>query len=168
MGLQRSLSAAGRPTNLSEGSTVSSLLCQYASLLAAQGALNTAVSYLNSATKVRSLSCHSLFHWSHYWHIYEHCFVPMHNLIWWCDDVMMVTGWDGRATEQTVPCAWVCHWGRCTCNITTKHHRSCKAHLDASSAHLLSTSGMCRTLVYESSVVQNKNDLCDWLYQKFK
>ncbi|KAK3871526.1 hypothetical protein Pcinc_023333 [Petrolisthes cinctipes] len=51
MGLQRSLSAAGRPTNLSEGSTVSSLLCQYASLLAAQGALNTAVSYLNSATK---------------------------------------------------------------------------------------------------------------------
>lgn len=61
MGLQRSLSAAGRPTNLSEGSTVSSLLCQYASLLAAQGALNTAVSYLNSATKVHSLFTHGLF-----------------------------------------------------------------------------------------------------------
>lgn len=52
MVLQRSLAAAGRPVNLSEGSTVSSLLCQYASLLAAQGALNTAVSYLNSATQV--------------------------------------------------------------------------------------------------------------------
>ncbi|XP_037789128.1 protein transport protein Sec31A-like isoform X3 [Penaeus monodon] len=51
MVLQRSLAAAGRPVNLSEGSTVSSLLCQYASLLAAQGALNTAVSYLNSATQ---------------------------------------------------------------------------------------------------------------------
>ncbi|XP_042893278.1 protein transport protein Sec31A-like isoform X3 [Penaeus japonicus] len=51
MVLQRSLAAAGRPVNLSEGSTVSSLLCQYASLLAAQGALNTAVSYLNSATE---------------------------------------------------------------------------------------------------------------------
>ncbi|XP_042223332.1 protein transport protein Sec31A-like isoform X3 [Homarus americanus] len=51
MGLQRSLAAAGRPTNLSEGNTVSSLLCQYASLLAAQGALHTAVSYLNSASK---------------------------------------------------------------------------------------------------------------------
>lgn len=51
MGLQRSLSAAGRPSNLSEGRTVSSLLCQYASLLAAQGALNTAVSYINSATQ---------------------------------------------------------------------------------------------------------------------
>nr|XP_045605804.1 protein transport protein Sec31A-like isoform X2 [Procambarus clarkii] len=51
MGLQRSLSTAGRQTNLSDGSTVSSLLCQYASLLAAQGALNTAVSYLNSATQ---------------------------------------------------------------------------------------------------------------------
>ncbi|KAK7080804.1 Protein transport protein Sec31A [Halocaridina rubra] len=51
MVLQRSLSTAGRPANLSEGSTVSSLLCQYASLLAAQGTLNTAVSYLNSATQ---------------------------------------------------------------------------------------------------------------------
>lgn len=49
MVLQRSLSAAGRSANLSEGSTVSSLLCQYASLLAAQGTLNTAVSYLTSA-----------------------------------------------------------------------------------------------------------------------
>ncbi|XP_071534263.1 protein transport protein Sec31A-like isoform X11 [Panulirus ornatus] len=51
MGLQRSLAATGRSANISEGSTVSSLLCQYASLLAAQGALNTAVSYLNSATQ---------------------------------------------------------------------------------------------------------------------
>ncbi|XP_069945379.1 protein transport protein Sec31A-like isoform X4 [Cherax quadricarinatus] len=51
MGLQQSLSAAGRPTNLSEGNAVSSLLCQYASLLAAQGSLTTAVSYLNSATQ---------------------------------------------------------------------------------------------------------------------
>ncbi|XP_066981796.1 protein transport protein Sec31A-like isoform X39 [Macrobrachium rosenbergii] len=51
MVLQRSLSAAGRTANLSEGNTVSSLLCQYASLLAAQGTLNTAVSYLNSATQ---------------------------------------------------------------------------------------------------------------------
>ncbi|XP_045138808.1 protein transport protein Sec31A-like isoform X2 [Portunus trituberculatus] len=50
MGLQRSLSCAGHSVNLSEGSTVSSLLCQYASLLAAQGVLRTAVSYLNSAT----------------------------------------------------------------------------------------------------------------------
>lgn len=52
MGLQRSLSCAGHTVNLSEGSTVSSLLCQYASLLAAQGVLRTAVSYLNSATQV--------------------------------------------------------------------------------------------------------------------
>ncbi|XP_068251113.1 protein transport protein Sec31A-like isoform X2 [Palaemon carinicauda] len=51
MVLQRSLSAAGRTANLSEGNTVSSLLCQYASLLAAQGTLNTAVSYLNTATQ---------------------------------------------------------------------------------------------------------------------
>lgn len=52
MGMQRSLAATGRSANLSEGSTVSYLLCQYASLLAAQGALKTAVSYLNSATEV--------------------------------------------------------------------------------------------------------------------
>lgn len=52
MGLQRSLSCAGHTVNLSEGSTVSSLMCQYASLLAAQGVLGTAVSYLNSATQV--------------------------------------------------------------------------------------------------------------------
>lgn len=56
MGLQRSLSSAGHTVNLSEGSTVSSLLCQYASLLAAQGVLKTAVSYLNSATQVSKKS----------------------------------------------------------------------------------------------------------------
>lgn len=52
MGLQQSLAAAGRPSNLSEANTISSLLCQYASLLAAQGALSTALSYLSSATQV--------------------------------------------------------------------------------------------------------------------
>lgn len=58
MGLQRSLSCAGHSVSLSEGSTVSSLLCQYASLLAAQGVLRTAVSYLNSATQVSEHSPH--------------------------------------------------------------------------------------------------------------
>lgn len=54
--LQHSLTAAGRPVNLSQGSTVSTFLCQYASLLAAQGALSTAVSYLSTATEGEMLT----------------------------------------------------------------------------------------------------------------
>lgn len=54
--LQHALTTAGRPVNLSQGSTVSTFLCQYASLLAAQGALSTAVSYLTTATEGEMLT----------------------------------------------------------------------------------------------------------------
>ena len=56
MVMQKALTAIGRLVNISEDGTVSHHLCQYASLLAAQGSLNTAASYLNSATEGEMLS----------------------------------------------------------------------------------------------------------------
>lgn len=50
--LERALSSLGRSVNLRDGNLSSSYLCKYAALLASQGALSTAVSYLNNPTEV--------------------------------------------------------------------------------------------------------------------
>lgn len=55
--LERALSSIGHPVSLKEGSSASSYLCNYVSLLASQGALLTAVSYLNNQAQVRFWVC---------------------------------------------------------------------------------------------------------------